>query len=587
MSKTLKGIAASDGIAVAPAYLLVEPDLSFSKTSVSDVDAEVARFKKVVEESTKELEKVRDKAKESLGAEEAQVFDAHLLFLSDPEFTGAIETEIKDQKINAEAALDETAQKFITIFEGMTDNAYMQERAADVRDVSKRIMAHLLGKKLPDPAAIDHEVVVVAYDLTPSDTAQLNKKYVKGFVTDIGGRTAHSAIMARTLEIAAVLGTNNITVVGTESITKDVKDGDMLIADGLDGDAIVNPTDAQVEEYTKKGEAFAKQKEEWKKLKNEPSVTADNKKFIIAANIGTPNDMKGVKENGAEAIGLYRTEFLYMNSKDFPSEEAQFDAYKEVIKDMDGKQTIIRTCDIGGDKHLDYWDLPEEMNPFLGVRAIRLSMQYKDIFITQLRALLRASAYGPLGIMFPMIGTLAELREAKQILAEEKDKLVKEGVKVGDDLQVGMMIEVPAAAVLADQFAKEVDFFSIGTNDLIQYTMAADRGNDNVSYLYQPYNPSVLRLIKHTIDGAHENGIWCGMCGEAAGDDIMFPILLSMGLDEYSMSATSILRIRSLMKKINTEDIKELANKACFVSETADENKKLVEETMKKLNIND
>ena len=579
MSKTLKGIAASDGIAVAPAYLLVEPDLSFSKTSVSDVDAEVARFKKVVEESTKELEKVRDKAKESLGPEEAQVFDAHLLFLSDPEFTGAIETEIKDQKINAEAALDETAQKFITIFEGMTDNAYMQERAADVRDVSKRLMAHLLGKKLPDPAAIDHEVVVVAYDLTPSDTAQLNKKYVKGFVTDVGGRTAHSAIMARSLEIPAV--------VGTETITKDVKDGDMLIADGLDGDAIINPTDAQIEEYTKKGEAFAKQKEEWKKLKNEPSVTANGKKFIIAANIGTPNDMKGVKENGAEAIGLYRTEFLYMDSKDFPSEEAQFDAYKKVIEDMDGKQTIIRTCDIGGDKHLDYWDLPEEMNPFLGVRAIRLSMQYKDIFRTQLRALLRASAYGPLGIMFPMIGTLAELREAKQILAEEKDKLAKEGVKIGDDLQVGMMIEVPAAAVLADQFAKEVDFFSIGTNDLIQYTMAADRGNYNVSYLYQPYNPSVLRLIKHTIDGAHENGIWCGMCGEAAGDDIMFPILLSMGLDEYSMSATSILRIRSLMKKINTEDIKELANKACFVSETADENKKLVEETMKKLNILD
>ncbi|QGY96998.1 phosphoenolpyruvate--protein phosphotransferase [Lactobacillus johnsonii] len=579
MSKTLKGIAASDGIAVAPAYLLVEPDLSFSKTSVSDVDAEVARFKKVVEESTEELEKVRDKAKESLGPEEAQVFDAHLLFLSDPEFTGAIETEIKDQKINAEAALDETAQKFITIFEGMTDNAYMQERAADVRDVSKRLMAHLLGKKLPDPAAIDHEVVVVAYDLTPSDTAQLNKKYVKGFVTDVGGRTAHSAIMARSLEIPAV--------VGSETITKDVKDGDMLIADGLDGDAIINPTDAQIEEYTKKGEAFAKQKEEWKKLKNEPSVTANGKKFIIAANIGTPNDMKGVKENGAEAIGLYRTEFLYMDSKDFPSEEAQFDAYKKVIEDMDGKQTIIRTCDIGGDKHLDYWDLPEEMNPFLGVRAIRLSMQYKDIFRTQLRALLRASAYGPLGIMFPMIGTLAELREAKQILAEEKDKLAKEGVKIGDDLQVGMMIEVPAAAVLADQFAKEVDFFSIGTNDLIQYTMAADRGNDNVSYLYQPYNPSVLRLIKHTIDGAHENGIWCGMCGEAAGDDIMFPILLSMGLDEYSMSATSILRIRSLMKKINTEDIKELANKACFVSETADENKKLVEETMKKLNILD
>ncbi|GBG05504.1 phosphoenolpyruvate--protein phosphotransferase [Lactobacillus rodentium] len=579
MTKTLKGIAASDGIAIAEAYRLVEPDLSFSKTSVTDVDAEIARFKKAVEESTKELEAVRDKAKETLGEDEAQVFDAHLLFLSDPEFTGAIETEIKDEKINAEAALDDTAQKYIAIFEGMTDNAYMQERAADVRDVSKRLMAHLLGKKLPDPASIDHEVVVIAHDLTPSDTAQLNKKYVKGFVTDIGGRTAHSAIMARSLEIPAV--------VGTETITSDVKDGEMVIADGLDGDVLINPTDAEVKEYTEKGEAFAKRKAEWKKLKDEPSVTANGKHFTIAANIGTPDDMEGVKENGAEAIGLYRTEFLYMDSSDFPTEEEQFKAYKTVLEGMDGKQVVIRTCDIGGDKHLDYWDLPEEMNPFLGVRAIRLSMQNPDIFRTQLRALLRASAYGKLGIMFPMIGTLDELRKAKKILAEEKADLVKKGVKIGDDLQVGMMIEVPAAAVLADQFAKEVDFFSIGTNDLIQYTMAADRGNDNVSYLYQPYNPSVLRLIKHTIDGAHENGIWCGMCGEAAGDDIMFPILLSMGLDEYSMSATSILRIRSLMKKINTEDIKELANEACDVSETYEENKKLVEETMKKLNIKD
>ena len=579
MTKTLKGIAASDGIAIAEAYRLVEPDLSFSKTSVTDVDAEIARFKKAVEESTKELEAVRDKAKETLGEDEAQVFDAHLLFLSDPEFTGAIETEIKDEKINAEAALDDTAQKYIAIFEGMTDNAYMQERAADVRDVSKRLMAHLLGKKLPDPASIDHEVVVIAHDLTPSDTAQLNKKYVKGFVTDIGGRTAHSAIMARSLEIPAV--------VGTETITSDVKDGEMVIADGLDGDVLINPTDAEVKEYTEKGEAFAKRKAEWKKLKDEPSVTANGKHFTIAANIGTPDDMEGVKENGAEAIGLYRTEFLYMDSSDFPTEEEQFKAYKTVLEGMDGKQVVIRTCDIGGDKHLDYWDLPEEMNPFLGVRAIRLSMQNPDIFRTQLRALLRASAYGKLGIMFPMIGTLDELRKAKKILAEEKADLVKKGVKIGDDLQVGMMIEVPAAAVLADQFAKEVDFFSIGTNDLIQYTMAADRGNDNVSYLYQPYNPSVLRLIKHTIDGAHENGIWCGMCGDAAGDDIMFPILLSMGLDEYSMSATSILRIRSLMKKINTEDIKELANEACDVSETYEENKKLVEETMKKLNIED
>ncbi|RMC42166.1 phosphoenolpyruvate--protein phosphotransferase [Lactobacillus sp. ESL0233] len=575
MTKTLKGIAASDGIAVAPAYLLVEPDLSFSKTNVSDVEGELARYHEAIKVSTAEVEKIRDSAKTSLGEEEAQVFEAHLMILNDPEFTGAIETEIKEQKINSEAALDETAQKFITIFEGMTDNEYMQQRAADVRDVSKRIMAHLLGKELPNPATIDHEVVVVAHDLTPSDTAQLNKNFVKGFVTDIGGRTAHSAIMARSLELPAV--------VGTESITADVENGQNIAVDGLNGDVVIEPDADQIATYQQKSEAFLAQKAEWEKLKNEPSVTADNKKFIIAANIGTPNDMQGVNDNGAEAIGLYRTEFLYMDSKNFPTEEEQFEAYKEVIEGMNGKQVIIRTMDIGGDKHLDYWDLPEEMNPFLGVRAIRLSLQNEEIFRTQLRALLRASAYGKLGIMFPMIGTLGELRKAKSILATEKDKLTAAGVKVGSDLQVGMMIEIPAAAVMADQFAKEVDFFSIGTNDLIQYSMAADRGNDNVSYLYQPANPAVLRLIKHTIDAAHENNIWCGMCGEAAGDNIMFPILLSMGLDEYSMSATSILRIRSLMKKLNTEDIKDLANQACFVSETAEDNEKLVNDLMSKL----
>lgn len=575
MTKTLKGIAASDGIAVAPAYLLVEPDLSYSKTNVSDVESELARYHEAIKVSTAEVEKIRDSAKTSLGEEEAQVFEAHLMILNDPEFTGAIETEIKEQKINSEAALDETAQKFITIFEGMTDNEYMQQRAADVRDVSKRIMAHLLGKELPNPATIDHEVVVVAHDLTPSDTAQLNKNFVKGFVTDIGGRTAHSAIMARSLELPAV--------VGTESITADVENGQNIAVDGLNGDVVIEPDADQIATYQQKSEAFLAQKAEWEKLKNEPSVTADNKKFIIAANIGTPNDMQGVNDNGAEAIGLYRTEFLYMDSKNFPTEEEQFEAYKEVIEGMNGKQVIIRTMDIGGDKHLDYWDLPEEMNPFLGVRAIRLSLQNEEIFRTQLRALLRASAYGKLGIMFPMIGTLGELRKAKSILATEKDKLTAVGVKVGSDLQVGMMIEIPAAAVMADQFAKEVDFFSIGTNDLIQYSMAADRGNDNVSYLYQPANPAVLRLIKHTIDAAHENNIWCGMCGEAAGDNIMFPILLSMGLDEYSMSATSILRIRSLMKKLNTEDIKDLANQACFVSETAEDNEKLVNDLMSKL----
>lgn len=572
MTGTLKGIAASDGVAVAPAYLLVEPDLSFEKKTVDDIEAEAARFSKAVEESQAELENIRKVAAESLGEEEAQVFDAHLMFLSDPEFTGQIDAKIKSDAVNSEAALDEVAQNFINIFQSMTDNAYMQERAADVRDVSKRIMAHLLGKELPNLASIDHEVVLVAEDLTPSDTAQLNKKYVKGFVTDLGGRTAHSAIMARSLEIPAV--------VGTEKITTSVKNGQMLIADGLDGVAIVEPSAEQVADYKKKGEDFAKQKAEWRKLKDEPSVTADGKHFTIAANIGTPDDLAGVLENGAEAVGLFRTEFLYMNSSDFPTEEDQFEAYKKVLEGMNGKQVIIRTMDIGGDKHLSYWDLPEEMNPFLGIRAVRLSLKNKDIFRTQLRALLRASAFGKLGIMFPMIGTLDELHQAKAVLAEEKDKLVKEGVKVGDDLQVGMMIEVPAAAVLADQFAKEVDFFSIGTNDLIQYTMAADRGNENVSYLYQPYNPSVLRLIKHTIDSAHKAGIWCGMCGEAAGDSTMFPILLSMGLDEYSMSATSILRIRNEMKKFSTEELADLADKAVNESLSNEDNIELVKNLM-------
>lgn len=572
MTGTLKGIAASDGVAVAPAYLLVEPDLSFEKKTVDDIEAEAARFSKAVEESQAELENIRKVAAESLGEEEAQVFDAHLMFLSDPEFTGQIDAKIKSDAVNSEAALDEVAQNFINIFQSMTDNAYMQERAADVRDVSKRIMAHLLGKELPNLASIDHEVVLVAEDLTPSDTAQLNKKYVKGFVTDLGGRTAHSAIMARSLEIPAV--------VGTEKITTSVKNGQMLIADGLDGVAIVEPSAEQVADYKKKGEDFAKQKAEWRKLKDEPSVTADGKHFTIAANIGTPDDLAGVLENGAEAVGLFRTEFLYMNSSDFPTEEDQFEAYKKVLEGMNGKQVIIRTMDIGGDKHLSYWDLPEEMNPFLGIRAVRLSLKNKDIFRTQLRALLRASAFGKLGIMFPMIGTLDELHQAKAVLAEEKDKLVKEGVKVGDDLQVGMMIEVPAAAVLADQFAKEVDFFSIGTNDLIQYTMAADRGNENVSYLYQPYNPSVLRLIKHTIDSAHKAGIWCGMCGEAAGDSTMFPILLSMGLDEYSMSATSILRIRNEMKKLSTEELADLADKAVNESLSNEDNIELVKNLM-------
>lgn len=565
MTKMLKGIAASDGVAVAKAYLLVQPDLSFETVTVEDISAEEARLDAALAASQDELSVIREKAVESLGEEAAAVFDAHLMVLADPEMTGQIKETIRAKQVNAEAALTEVTNMFIAIFESMDDNPYMQERAADIRDVTKRVLANLLGKKLPNPATIDEESIIVAHDLTPSDTAQLNKKFVKAFVTDIGGRTSHSAIMARTLEIPAVLGTNNITEL--------VKDGDILAVSGITGEVVINPTEEQIAEFKAAGEDYAKQKAEWAQLKDAPTVTADGKHFELAANIGTPKDVEGVNDNGAEAVGLYRTEFLYMDSQDFPTEEDQYEAYKAVLEGMNGKPVVVRTMDIGGDKELPYFDLPKEMNPFLGYRALRISISEtgNQMFRTQLRALLRASVHGKLRIMFPMVALLTEFRTAKGILEEEKAKLVAEGVAVANDIEVGIMIEIPAAAMLADQFAKEVDFFSIGTNDLIQYTMAADRMNEQVSYLYQPYNPSILRLINNVIKAAHAEGKWAGMCGEMAGDQTAVPLLVGMGLDEFSMSATSILRTRSLMKKLDTAKMEEYANRALTECSTMEE----------------
>ncbi|MCO6018054.1 phosphoenolpyruvate--protein phosphotransferase [Carnobacterium divergens] len=569
MVEMLKGIAASDGVAIAKAYMLIEPDLSFNKITVEDSDSEVERLAKALDKAKEELEMIRQKAVESLGEEEAQVFDAHLMVLSDPELIGSIESNIKDNKVNAESGLKEVTDMFIGMFEGMEDNPYMQERAADIKDVTKRVLSHLLGVKLPSPSMINEEVIVVAHDLTPSDTAQLDRKFVKAFVTDIGGRTSHSAIMARSLEIPAI--------VGTKEITAKVKDGDMIVIDGLEGDVLVHPADSDVKNYEAKAKAFADQKAEWNKLKNEATITLDGKHIELAANIGTPKDLVGVKDNGGEAVGLYRTEFLYMDSPDFPSEEDQFIAYKAVLEGMEGKAVVVRTMDIGGDKELPYLTLPHEMNPFLGYRAIRICLAQPDMFRTQLRALLRASVFGKLRIMFPMIATLGEFRQAKAMLMEEKAKLVSEGVAVADDIQVGIMIEIPAAAVIADKFAKEVDFFSIGTNDLIQYTMAADRMNERVSYLYQPYNPSILRLIKNVIDASHKEGKWTGMCGEMAGDQTAVPLLMGLGLDEFSMSASSILKTRSLMKRLDTTKMAELADKAINDCDTAEEVVGLVE----------
>ncbi|EKS9953803.1 phosphoenolpyruvate--protein phosphotransferase [Enterococcus faecalis] len=575
MSEMLKGIAASDGVAVAKAYLLVQPDLSFNKTSVEDTDAEATRLDDALAKSTEELQAIRDKAAQSLGEAEAQVFDAHLMVLSDPEMVGQIKQNIQDNKVNAEAALKEVTDMYIGMFEAMDDNAYMQERAADIRDVAKRILAHLLGVTLPNPSMINEEVIVVAHDLTPSDTAQLDRTYVKAFVTDIGGRTSHSAIMARSLEIPAI--------VGTKEITDKVKAGDILAVNGIIGDVIIDPTDAEKSEFEAEAKAYADQKAEWDKLKNAETVTADGKHVELAANIGTPKDLEGVHKNGGEAVGLYRTEFLYMDSSDFPTEEDQYQAYKAVLEGMEGKPVVVRTMDIGGDKELPYLTLSHEMNPFLGYRALRISLSElgDGMFRTQMRALLRASVHGNLRIMFPMVATLKEFRAAKAIFEDEKQKLVNEGVEVSNDIQVGIMIEIPAAAVLADKFAKEVDFFSVGTNDLIQYTMAADRMNERVSYLYQPYNPSILRLIKNVIDAAHAEGKWAGMCGEMAGDQTAVPLLLGMGLDEFSMSATSILKTRSLMKRLDTTKMAELADRALKECDTMEEVVALVEEYTK------
>ncbi|WP_309304663.1 phosphoenolpyruvate--protein phosphotransferase [Listeria monocytogenes] len=567
MAKELKGIAASDGIAIAKAYLLVEPDLSYEKTEVTDVESEVKRFESALEVSRTELSMIREKAAKDLGEDKAQIFDAHLLVLNDPELTGPIEESIKNSKTNAETALQETTDMFIGMFESM-DNEYMRERAADIKDVRKRVLSHLLGVTIPNPALIDEEVVVVAADLTPSDTAQLNRNFVKGFVTDIGGRTSHSAIMARSLEIPAV--------VGTKEVTASVAKNDIVIIDGLEGNVIIHPTEEQIAHYEKIKSDFALQQAEWDKLKNEKTFSKDGVHVELAANIGTPNDLEGVISNGGEAVGLYRTEFLYMGRDNFPTEEEQFEAYKAVVSGMDGKSVVVRTLDIGGDKTLPYLELPEEMNPFLGFRAIRLCFANEELFRTQLRALLRASVYGNLKIMFPMIATVNEFRQARDILLDEKAKLKAAGTEVSDSIELGIMIEIPAAAVLADQFAKEVDFFSIGTNDLIQYTMAADRMNERVSYLYQPYNPSILRLVKMVIDASHKEGKWTGMCGEMAGDQTAVPLLLGLGLDEFSMSASSILKSRSLIKRLDQSEMVKLAEEALNKS-TAEEVVELVE----------
>ncbi|VEI07878.1 phosphoenolpyruvate--protein phosphotransferase [Kurthia zopfii] len=535
----IKGIGVSNGIAIASAYRLVEPDLSFEKVEVADHVAEKNRFNEAILLAKGELELIRERAIEKFGEDKAAIFSAHLLVLQDPELKTAIEAKI-DEGINAEAALEEVSTMFVTMFESM-ENEYMRERAADIRDVSHRLLSKLLNRDLPDLTTINEDVIIIAEDLTPSMTAQLNKEFVKGFVTNIGGRTSHSAILARTLEIPAVVGTKNATESGTTN--------EMIILDGSKGIVIFSPSTTEIEQYEREKKEFEAEQQALKAYVDEVSQDADGHHVELAGNIGRPDDVEIVLANGGDGVGLFRTEFIYMDRSDFPTEEEQFQSYKTVLEKMGDKPTVVRTLDIGGDKELPYLKLPHEMNPFLGYRAIRLCLDDRDLFRVQLRALLRASVFGNLKIMFPMIATLDEFREAKKFLLEVKEQLISEGISVSKTIEIGMMVEIPSAAVIADLFAGEADFMSIGTNDLIQYTFAADRMNEKVSYLYQPYHPAILRLVKNVIDAGHANGKWVGMCGEMAGDPIAIPLLLALGLDEFSMSASSILHAR---KQIST-----------------------------------
>ncbi|QEK11501.1 phosphoenolpyruvate--protein phosphotransferase [Crassaminicella thermophila] len=565
------GTGASEGIALGKALMIENEPLNIEKKEIEDVQKEKNKLLEALEASKEQLTKVKEKASKELGADKAAIFEAHLMILDDPELMQNSINKIEEEKVNAEFAFKEVADQFITIFESM-DNEYMRERAADIKDVSDRVLRNIVGQKVIDLSMLDEEVILIADDLTPSDTATMDKEKVLGFLTNIGGRTSHTAIMARSLEIPAV--------VGLKDITEKVNTGDFIVLNGETGEVIVNPTEEEIKKYEGLKEQYEKNKKELEEIIGKDSITIDGREVELVGNIGTPKDIAGLKKNDAEGVGLYRTEFIYMDRDSMPTEEEQFNSYKEVLESLNPKPVVIRTLDIGGDKKLPYLKIDEEMNPFLGYRAIRLCLDQKEIFKTQLRALLRASVYGNLKIMFPMISSLEELLEAKKVLDGVKSDLDKEGIKYADNIEVGMMIEVPSAAIISDVLAKHVDFFSIGTNDLIQYTTAVDRMNEKIHNLYNPFNPAVLRLIKMVIDNGHKENIWVGMCGEAAGDKRMIPILLGMGLDEFSMSASSILPARRIIRSLKLEDTKKIANEVLNMS-TAEEIEKYIKNIIK------
>ncbi|MBM6812537.1 phosphoenolpyruvate--protein phosphotransferase [Limosilactobacillus reuteri] len=568
MSILLTGLAASSGITIAPAHLLVESDLSIKKQHTADENHEVARLHDSFALSKTELQHLSKRAHELLGQRAVTIIDTQIAILDDPTLQKKIIDRINSHHDTAEWAVKRVEDYYLSIFERKNDNEYLYARATALRDVTKRVLSHLLNVPLPDPGLLDHRAIFVANNITPTDTAQFDKLYVAGIVTTNGGRTSHFTIMSKTLSLPAVVGVKDATAI--------IHDGDLLIVDGIHGKVIVNPTKEEVEHYRLLAGKFIQEQQKWGALKDKQTVSADGRRFEVGANVGTFADVIDAQEDGAEGIGLLRTEFLYMSKDELPTEEQQFNAYKRFVSAMNGQRVVARTLDIGGDKKLGMVALPHEDNPYLGFRAIRIGLARPEILRPQLRALLRASVYGRLAIMFPMIATIEEFQAARAILDDEKEKLEQAGIQVAKNIEVGMMLEIPAVAVMAEHFAKYVDFFSIGSNDLIQYLFAVDRGNQQVAYLYQELHPAVLRMVRQVIEAAHAEGKWVGMCGEMANNPYAVPLLMAMGLDEFSMSSSQILRVRSLINQLNTRKLQPLVHRAIH-AETAAAVQELVE----------
>ena len=558
----IQGISGSRGVAVGNVYRYIQEEIVIPDYTVADdkVEEEIGKFAAAMAATLKQLDTIRQKALDEMGPEEAAIFEAHMQIAQDPSLSDGIKSLVESSHTNVVAATAQTIETFANIFLGMED-PYMRERGADIKDIGDRLMRNMLGMNPRGLSHISGEVILVAQDLAPSDTASLDKNVVKGIVTAAGGPTSHAAIMARTLEIPAVMGVGDI-----ESFV----DGDKAVVLGTDGIVEMNPSDADWDEYTNQAAAFQEELKRLRESANLEATTTDGHHVELFGNIGKAKDAKNALTMGAQGIGLYRTEFLYMENDELPAEDVQFEEYKKVAQDMKGTPVIIRTMDIGGDKELKCLDLPSEMNPFLGYRAIRISLNRPDIFKVQLRALLRASAFGDIHIMYPMIASVEEVKQANAMLDECKEELTAEGKEFNKDIKVGIMIEVPAAAVISPILAKYVDFFSIGTNDLCQYTLAVDRMNEAIGSLYQPLHPGVIRLIKHVIDASHEQGKFTGMCGELASDPVATMILLGLGLDEFSMTASSIPLIKNILRSVSKAECEEVANKA-LTMDTAEE----------------